>query len=106
MTATRAAWNEGQPISRQIMDAMIGRILEGSRPEGGLLPSLCQLAIDFGLSPLTAAKAFGEFQRTNAIEKRCGIGSRSASVRKVVLHRERKRFLEENDPKYPLACAA
>src|SRR5262245_40772460 len=99
MTATTADWNEGQPIYRLIMDAVIGRILEGSYPEGELLPSGRQLAIDFGVSPLTAAKVFTELQRENVTEKRRGIGFEvRKGVRKVLLHRERKRFIEEEWP--------
>jgi GntR family transcriptional regulator len=99
MTSNAATWADGQPIYRQIMDAIIGRILEGSYPEGELLPSVRQLASDFGVSPLTAAKVFSELQRENVTEKRRGIGFEvRKGVRKVLLHRERKRFLEEEWP--------
>ncbi|MDZ4761657.1 MAG: GntR family transcriptional regulator [Alphaproteobacteria bacterium] len=99
MTSNAATWTDGQPIYRQIMDAIIGRILEGSYPEGELLPSVRQLANDFGVSPLTAAKVFSELQRENVTEKRRGIGFEvRMGVRKVLLHRERKRFLEQEWP--------
>ena len=45
MAANAAAWNDGQPIYKQIMETVIGRILEGSYPEGQLLPSVRQLAV-------------------------------------------------------------
>ena len=99
MTSDTASWTEGQPIYRQIMEAMIGRILEGSYPEGELLPSVRQLATDFGVSPLTAAKVFTELSRENLTEKRRGIGFEvRKGVRKVLLHRERKKFMEEEWP--------
>lgn len=99
MSGNEATWNEGQPIYRQIMDAVIGRILEGSYPEGELLPSVRQLASDFGVSPLTAAKVITELSRENLTEKRRGIGFEvRKGVRKVLLHRERKKFLEEEWP--------
>ena len=99
MTANAASWTEGQPIYKQIMDAVIGRILEGAYPEGELLPSVRQLATDFGVSPLTAAKVFTELSRENLTEKRRGIGFEvRKGVRKVLLHRERKKFLEEEWP--------
>jgi len=99
MSGSEATWNEGQPIYRQIMEAVIGRILEGSYPEGELLPSVRQLASDFGVSPLTAAKVITELSRENLTEKRRGIGFEvRKGVRKVLLHRERKRFLEEEWP--------
>jgi GntR family transcriptional regulator len=99
MASDAATWAEGQPIYRQIMDAVIGRILEGSYPEGELLPSVRQLASDFGVSPLTAAKVITELSRENLTEKRRGIGFEvRKGVRKVLLHRERKRFLEQDWP--------
>ena len=94
-----AVWNDGQPIYKQIMDTVIGRILEGSYPEGELLPSVRQLAVDFDVSPLTAAKVITELSRENITEKRRGIGFEvRKGVRKVLLHRERKRFLDEEWP--------
>jgi GntR family transcriptional regulator len=99
MTTSAASWNDGQPIYKQIMDTVIGRILEGSYPEGELLPSVRQLAIDFDVSPLTAAKVITELSRENLTEKRRGIGFEvRKGVRKILLHRERKRFLEEEWP--------
>jgi GntR family transcriptional regulator len=99
MTASAAAWNDGQPIYKQIMETVIGRILEGSYPEGELLPSVRQLAVDFDVSPLTAAKVITELSRENITEKRRGIGFEvRKGVRKALLHRERKRFLDEEWP--------
>jgi GntR family transcriptional regulator len=96
---TTATWNDGQPIYKQIMDTVIGRILEGSYAEGELLPSVRQLAIDFEVSPLTAAKVITELSRENITEKKRGIGFEvRKGVRKVLLHRERKRFMEEEWP--------
>jgi GntR family transcriptional regulator len=58
-----------------------------------------QLATDFGISPLTAAKVFTELSRENVTEKRRGVGFEvRKGVRKVLLHRERKRFLEQEWP--------
>jgi GntR family transcriptional regulator len=92
-------WNDDQPIYRQIVDAVIGRILEGAYPEGELLPSVRQLAVDFGVSPLTAAKVFQELAREDLTEKRRGIGFEvKKGVRKALLHRERKKFLEQEWP--------
>src|SRR6201991_3758685 len=99
MTANAASWTDGQPIYRQIMETVIGRILEGAYPEGELLPSVRQLAVDFDVSPLTAAKVITELSRENITEKRRGIGFEvRKGVRKALLHRERKRFLDEEWP--------
>lgn len=99
MSGNGAVWNDGQPIYRQIMEAVIGRIIDGDYAEGELLPSVRQLAIDFGVSPLTAAKVVTELSRENLTEKHRGIGFEvKKGVRKVLLHRERKRFLTEDWP--------
>jgi GntR family transcriptional regulator len=99
MSSGTTTWTDGQPIYRQIMDAVIGRIMEGSYPEGALLPSVRQLAQDFDVSPLTAAKVVTELARENLTEKRRGIGFEvRKGVRKILLARERKKFLEEEWP--------
>lgn len=99
MTGNEAVWSDNQPIYRQIVDAVIGRIIDGVYPEGELLPSVRQLASDFGVSPLTAAKVVNELSRDNLTEKRRGIGFEvKQGVRKILLHRERKRFLDEEWP--------
>ena len=99
MTTSTPTWNEDQPIYRQIVDAVIGRILEGSYPEGELLPSVRQLATDFGVSPLTAAKVFQELAREELTEKKRGIGFEvRKGVRKALLQRERRKFLEQEWP--------
>jgi len=99
MSSGTTTWSDGQPIYRQIMDAVIGRIMEGSYPEGALLPSVRQLAQDFEVSPLTAAKVVTELARENLTEKRRGIGFEvRKGVRKILLARERKKFLEEEWP--------
>lgn len=99
MAKTAPKWNDDQPIYRQIMDAVVTRIIEGVYPEGELLPSVRQLATDFDVSPLTAQKVFQELARENLTEKRRGIGFEvRKGVRQMLLHRERKRFLEAEWP--------
>jgi GntR family transcriptional regulator len=97
---TKPNWNEDQPIYRQIMDSVIGRILEGTYPEGEMLPSVRQLAIEYGVSPLTAAKVFNELSRENLIDKRIGIGfAVRTGVRQWLMKRERRKFLEKEWPR-------
>lgn len=100
MAKQKPSWDEDLPIYRQIMDAMIGGILEGSYPEGEMLPSVRQLATEYGVSPLTAAKVFNELSRENLVDKRIGIGfAVRKGVRQILLKRERRRFLEKEWPK-------
>ena len=99
MTKRTPKWSDDQPIYRQIVDAVIGGILEGRYPEGELLPSVRQLAVDYGVSPLTAAKVFQELSREELTEKRRGIGFEvRRGVRKALRQRERRKFLEEEWP--------
>lgn len=100
MPKGRPAWSEDLPIYRQIMDSVIGGILEGTYPEGEMLPSVRQLATEYGVSPLTAAKVFNELSRDNLVDKRIGIGfAVRKGVRRILLNRERRKFLEKEWPK-------
>ncbi|MGK6313604.1 GntR family transcriptional regulator [Neorhizobium sp. DT-125] len=92
-------WNEDQPIYRQIVDALIRGILEGTYREGELLPSVRQLATDFGVSTITTTKVFQELSEEGVTEKRRGIGFEvRKGIRKALLQRERRRFLEQEWP--------
>ncbi len=92
-------WNEDQPIYRQLMERLIARILDGSYPEGEMLPSVRQLASDCEVNPLTAAKAYKELARDGLIERLRGEGLVVAKgTREALLRRERSRFLKGEWP--------
>lgn len=92
-------WSEDQPIYRQLMDKMIERILDQTYGEGDLLPSVRQLATDYGINPLTVAKAYQELSKYDVTEKRRGIGFVvKEGVREKLLEREKTRFLKEDWP--------
>ena len=92
-------WKEDQPIYRQIMDSIVAAIMDGSYPEGELIPSVRQLSAEYGVSTLTAAKVLQELAREGLIEKRRGIGFEVIpGLRKKLTDRERRRFLEEEWP--------
>jgi len=100
MSRTKPSWGEDQPIYRQIMDSVVGGILDGIYPEGEMLPSVRQLATEYGVSPLTAGKVFNELSRENLLDKRIGIGfAVRKGVRRVLLSRERRKFFEKEWPK-------
>ena len=99
MTATDPPWNEDQPIYRQLMEEMVARILDQTYREGDMLPSVRQLAMDYGVNPLTAAKAYQELAKFDLTEKRRGIGFVvKAGVRDALLKREKTKFLKEEWP--------
>lgn len=97
MTAATPTWNGDAPIYRQLADRVIARILDGSYQEGDLMPSVRQLASEYGVNPLTASKAVQEL--ADLTEKRRGIGLIIKNgVREMLLKRERRQFLREEWP--------
>ena len=99
MAKQKHAWDEDQPIYRQITDLLITRILEGIYPEGELLPSVRQVADEFSVSPLTAAKVFQELDKDSLTVKRRGIGTEVRSgARERMIKQERERFLTKEWP--------
>ncbi len=99
MSKRKPEWSEDLPIYRQIMEEMVGRILDSTYREGELLPSVRQLATSYAVSPLTAVKVFQELSKENLTEKKRGIGFIvKKGVRDALLKRERARFLEKEWP--------
>lgn len=99
MKKSQPQWNEDQPIYRQLMERLIARILDGTYPEGEMLPSVRQLASDCEVNPLTAAKAYKELARDGLIDRLRGEGLMVATgAREWLLKRERSRFLKGEWP--------
>jgi GntR family transcriptional regulator len=99
MKKSQPQWNEDQPIYRQLMERLIARILDGTYPEGEMLPSVRQLASDCEVNPLTAAKAYKELARDGLIERLRGEGLMVPhGAREWLLKRERSRFLKGEWP--------
>jgi len=99
MSDQNPQWNEDQPIYRQLMEEMLARIIDHTYREGDMLPSVRQLATDYGVNPLTAAKAYQELAKFDLTEKRRGIGFVvKKGVRDALLKRERTKFLKEEWP--------
>lgn len=100
MANPKLIWRDNQPIYRQITDIIIGRILDETYPEGELLPSVRQVAEEFDVSPLTAAKVFQELYKENLTFKRRGIGAGvMTGSRSDLLQRERSKFMETDWPR-------
>src|SRR5690606_27076240 len=90
-------WDQDRPIYRQLMDEVVRRILDQTYREGEMLPSVRQLASDFVVNPLTAARAYRELEEFT--ETRRGVGLIvKEGVREILLRRERQRFLREEWP--------
>jgi GntR family transcriptional regulator len=93
-------WDDRHPIYRQLRDFLVTTILDGSQPEGDVLPSVRNLAADFRVSPLTALKSYQLLVSEGLVESRRGRGmfvipgarNRARAV-------ERERFLQEEWPR-------
>lgn len=92
-------WDEHLPIYQQLLNLLVGRILDQTYPEGEMLPSVRQLASDFQINPLTVSKVYKELARDNLTEKKRGEGLLiKKGVRALLLKRERNKFLKEEWP--------
>ena len=92
-------WSDDVPIYRQLMDLLIGRILDQTYPEGEMLPSVRQLASDYEINPLTVAKAYKELAREGLTDRLRGEGLVvRKGVREALLRRERSKFMKEEWP--------
>ena len=88
---------QDRPIYRQLVEQIVARILDQTYREGELLPSVRQLASDFVVNPLTAARAYRELEEYT--ETRRGIGLIvKEGVRELLLKREQRRFLRDEWP--------
>jgi GntR family transcriptional regulator len=97
MADNAQTWHQDKPIYRQLMEQIVARILDNTYREGEMLPSVRQLASDFVVNPLTAARAYRELEEYT--ETRRGIGLVvKEGVRELLLKREQRRFLREEWP--------
>jgi GntR family transcriptional regulator len=99
MTAKTQTWNEDAPIYRQLVDQLLAGILDQTYREGELMPSVRQLASEYGVNPLTCSKAYQELAKFDLTEKRRGIGLViKAGVREVLLKHQQKQFMRAEWP--------
>jgi len=100
MTPTRADWDDGTPIYRQMRDIIIMMILDKELAEGDALPSVRYLAGQFQVNPLTVLKGYQQMVGEGLIESRRGRGMFVLSgARERLLASERERFLQEEWPR-------
>ena len=90
-------WDDDRPIYRQLAQLIVARIIDGTYREGEMLPSVRQLAGDFSVNPLTAARACRELEEFTEMQRGMGMVIKKGT-RSVLLQRERKHFLHEEWP--------
>ena len=88
-----------QPVYLKLRDLIAAAILDGTYPEGAMLPSVRALAAEQGANPLTVAKAYQQFQLDGLVEVQRGVGMFVASGAAERLRRsERELFLARDWP--------
>jgi GntR family transcriptional regulator len=97
MSGNVQTWDQDRPIYRQLMEQIVARILDQTYREGDLLPSVRQLASDFVVNPLTAARAYRELEEYTETRRGVGLVVREG-VRELLLRREQRKFLREEWP--------
>jgi GntR family transcriptional regulator len=94
-----SAWNDTQPIYRQLRDRMVAMILDGLLKDGDPLPSVRTVATETRVNPLTVLKAYQQLVDEQLVGKRRGVGMFvTPGAREAVLRAERERFLSEQWP--------
>jgi DNA-binding transcriptional regulator YhcF (GntR family) len=94
------AWNDRQPIYRQLRDRGVHMILDGVLEEGDSLPSVRNVAAEFRVNPLTVLKAYQQLVDEQLVEKKRGLGMFvKAGARDLLLRGERQKFLTEEWPR-------
>ena len=63
-----------KPVYLKLRDKIAAAIIDGSYPEGAMLPSVRAFAAQQGANPLTVAKAYQQFQLDGLVEVQRGVG--------------------------------
>jgi GntR family transcriptional regulator len=64
----------GIPVYLRLRELIVAAIIEGTYPEGSLLPSVRAFAAEHGANPLTVAKAYQQLQNDALVEVQRGVG--------------------------------
>jgi GntR family transcriptional regulator len=92
--------NDSQPVYRQLRDLVVGMILDGVLGEGDSLPSVCNVAAEYRVNPLTVLKAYQELVDEQLVEAERGRGMFVwLGPRDLLLAGERRKFLGEQWPR-------
>ena len=68
-------WEPDVPRWRQVYEQLRERILDGTYPPGGRLPSVVDVCAEFGISQVTARKALKELRLEGMAQWQPGIGT-------------------------------
>ncbi len=88
-----------KPVYLKLGDLIAAAIIDGTYPDGAMLPSVRAFAAEQGANPLTVAKAYQLFQLDGLVEVQRGVGMFVARGAAEKLRRsERERFLSVEWP--------
>ncbi|MBW8783615.1 MAG: GntR family transcriptional regulator [Novosphingobium sp.] len=88
-----------RPVYLKLRDLIAAAIIDGTYPEGAMLPSVRAFAAEQGANPLTVAKAYQQFQLDGLVEVQRGVGMTVAHGAAERLRRsERESFLADEWP--------
>ncbi len=91
--------DNSKPVYLKLRDKIAAAIIDGTYPEGAMLPSVRAFAADQGANPLTVAKAYQQFQLDGLVEVQRGVGMFVARGAADSLRRsERETFLSHEWP--------
>jgi len=94
------AWNDNQPIYRQLRDRVVALILEGVLKEGDPLPSVRTVAAEYRVNPITVLKGYQELVDEQLVESKRGRGMFiRPGARNRLMGGERQRFLADEWPR-------
>jgi GntR family transcriptional regulator len=88
-----------RPVYLKLRDQIAAAIIDGTYPEGAMLPSVRAFAAEQGANPLTVAKAYQAFQDDGLVRVQRGVGMYVAPGAAAALRAsEREAFLAEEWP--------
>lgn len=66
--------NNEKPIFMQIAEGLEDAVLSGALPEGGQLPSITELSVQYTINPATALKGINLLAEEGTVYKKRGVG--------------------------------
>lgn len=79
-----------KPIFVQIAEGLEGAILSGALPEGGQLPSITELSVQYTINPATALKGINLLVDQGLAYKKRGVGMFVAEGARDLLQKKRR----------------
>lgn len=82
--------NNEKPIFMQIAEGLEDAVLSGALPEGGQLPSITELSVQYTINPATALKGINLLVDQGVAYKKRGVGMFVAEGAQAILQKKRQ----------------